>query len=189
MRAAGTREAVAELLHAGLAQAEVARRLGPSKSTVSYHVRRLGRPRDERGARRYDWAAVQAFYDAGHSVRECQTAFGFSTYSWHAAAKRGAITPRPHAMPLKQLLARDTPRSRRHVKLRLLAAGLKGGACERCGIAEWRGAPLSLALHHVNGDRHDNRLENLVLLCPNCHSQTANFAGRRRPAREEDAAP
>lgn len=52
--------------------------------------------------------------------------------------------------------------------------------CEKCGLDEWRGSPLSLALHHVNGDRHDNRLANLQLLCPNCHSQTDNFAGRNR---------
>jgi 5-methylcytosine-specific restriction endonuclease McrA len=35
-----------------------------------------------------------------------------------------------------------------------------------------------MALHHINGDGRDNRLENLQFLCPNCHSQTENFAGR-----------
>jgi hypothetical protein len=37
-----------------------------------------------------------------------------------------------------------------------------------------------MALHHVNGDRHDNRLGNIRFLCPNCHSQTPNFSGRNR---------
>jgi 5-methylcytosine-specific restriction endonuclease McrA len=35
-----------------------------------------------------------------------------------------------------------------------------------------------VALHHINGDRLDNRLENLQLLCPNCHSQTSTYSGR-----------
>jgi len=46
------------------------------------------------------------------------------------------------------------------------------------------GDPLALALHHVNGDNCDDRLENLALLCPNCHSQTENFAGRNVRSRK-----
>ncbi|HMI69625.1 MAG TPA: hypothetical protein VK510_06480 [Solirubrobacteraceae bacterium] len=46
---------------------------------------------------------------------------------------------------------------------------------------------LPLALHHVNGDRDDNRLEDLEILCPNCHALTANFAGRNRRAYIVDA--
>ena len=79
-------------------------------------------------------------------------------------------------MPLDLLLGK--PRQRGHVKQRLIKLGLKQPWCELCGISEWRGAPLSLALHHVNGDGNDNHLENLQLLCPNCHSQTDTFAGR-----------
>ena len=76
-------------------------------------------------------------------------------------------------MPLEQLLGGR--RQRTHLELRLIAAGLKEDRCEVCGLSEWRGAPLSLAPHHVTGDGHDNRLK---LPCPNCHSQTDNFAGR-----------
>jgi DNA-binding CsgD family transcriptional regulator len=66
-----TRAEVGRLLGLGVARVEIARRLGVSKATVSYHARRLGQPVDERCARRYDWSAVQRYYDAGHSVREC----------------------------------------------------------------------------------------------------------------------
>src|SRR5699024_6178262 len=51
--------------------------------------------------------------------------------------------------------------------------------CEKCGnLGEWNGVPLSLQLHHIDGDISNNELENLVFLCPNCHSQTENYAYR-----------
>ena len=70
------------------------------------------------------------------------------------------------------------PPLRTEQDVQAIIAGLKDGTCEACSIGDWRGRPLSMALHHVNGDGRDNRLENLRLLCPNCHSQTENFAGR-----------
>ena len=63
--------------------------------------------------------------------------------------------------------------------------------CERCGLDEWRGEPLSLELHHVNGDGLDQPAREPQLLCPNCHSQTENYGGRNgAPARSgQDAEP
>ena len=153
-----------------------------AKSTVAYHVRRLGEPADDRFARRYDWAEVQQAVDAGASLRECVAKFGFSRASWEKAVKRGELTPRQWITPIEDLLVAGRRRNRGHVKRRLVAEGLKGDCCETCGIAAWRGGPLAMALHHVNGDGLDNRLENLQLLCPNCHSQTANYGGRKLPS-------
>lgn len=153
-----------------------------SKPTVCHHARALGHPRDERFHRRYDWSAVQRYYDEGHSVRECQERFGFARASWAGAVRRGVITPRPSATPLDEYLAATTHRSRHNVKRRLLAAGLKAAACEACGLTEWRGRPVPLELHHRNGERNDNRIENLELLCPNCHALTENFGVRNRAA-------
>lgn len=52
--------------------------------------------------------------------------------------------------------------------------------CEICGITEWNSRPLEFQLHHKDGHPNDNRKSNLMLLCPNCHSQTDNFRNRKR---------
>lgn len=64
------------------------------------------------------------------------------------------------------------------LRLKLLEDQAKERRCERCGKTEWLGYPMPVELHHVKGDRFDNRLENLQLLCPNCHALTDNYSGR-----------
>jgi hypothetical protein len=169
---------VAVLLESGMSGAAIARELGVSAPTVCYYARKLGVASDSKVKRRYDWAAVQRYYDGGHSITECQLHFGFSRKTFYDATLRGAVVTRPQATPLDVMLVSGRVRNRGNLKRRLIAAGLKDGTCEECGIGEWRGRPLSLALHYVNGDGLDNRLANLRLLCPNCHSQTDNFAGK-----------
>jgi transposase-like protein len=177
----------------GYSQAMIAAELGMSKATVAYHARRFGLPARDDFARRYDWNEVQREYDAGASVSECARKFGFCKASWTQAVARGDVIPRPRRLPLNQLLVRGTKRGRFNLKNRLVEADLKENRCERCGISEWRGRPLNMQLHHVNGDGLDNRLENLELLCANCHSQTSTYGGRnghrrRRPPADAEAA-
>ncbi|MBR0109289.1 MAG: HNH endonuclease [Bacteroidales bacterium] len=50
--------------------------------------------------------------------------------------------------------------------------------CESCNRSEWLGQAIPLEIHHLNGNNTDNRLENLKLLCPNCHALTDNYRGR-----------
>ncbi len=84
-------------------------------------------------------------------------------------------------LPLKRLLVRDSSAHTGHLKSRLLRRGLLENKCASCGNeGEWRGATLVLELDHINGDRRDNRLRNLRLACPNCHSQTSTYKGRNK---------
>lgn len=64
------------------------------------------------------------------------------------------------------------------IKNRLFKEGLLEEKCSVCGINEWRGQKLALELEHKNGDRFDNQIENLTILCPNCHSLTSTYRGR-----------
>ena len=50
--------------------------------------------------------------------------------------------------------------------------------CEQCHLSSWQGEDIPLEIHHINGVNTDNRLENLQLLCPNCHALTNNYRGR-----------
>jgi DNA-binding CsgD family transcriptional regulator len=186
-----TRNAVEELLNQGRGIAEIAERLRISKPTVCYHARKLGVAPRKQFARRFDWEEIARSYDGGLSMRECMLRFGFSSYAWSNAVKRGDIVPRDRLIPIQELLVIGRQTSRTHLKSRLVAAGLKENKCERCGITEWQGEPMNMQLHHRNGDGLDNRFENLEFLCANCHSLTDTWSGRnrkRKPAPGRDRA-
>lgn len=55
---------------------------------------------------------------------------------------------------------------------------LRGRKCECCGLEEWMGKPIPLEAHHKDGDELNSTLENLQLLCPNCHAMTDTYKGK-----------
>lgn len=71
-----------------------------------------------------------------------------------------------------------------YMKERLIREGLLTGKCAECGRAKWRGETLPLELHHVDGDDSNNALDNLRVLCPNCHALTPNWRGRNTRGRK-----
>lgn len=87
-------------------------------------------------------------------------------------------------IPLEKILVKKSNFQSFKLKKRLFDAGLKKKECEECGWAKIaEGGYLPLELDHINGDRHDNRLENLRVLCPNCHSLKPTHRGRIRKGR------
>ena len=82
------------------------------------------------------------------------------------------------ALPLSSILIKDSEYNRTKLKKRLFEEGLKEYKCECCGISKWNDKYITLQLHHINGIHNDNRLSNLQILCPNCHSQIDNFSSK-----------
>lgn len=82
--------------------------------------------------------------------------------------------------PIEEILVKGKVENTWRLKQRLINEGLKEHRCEHCDGVEWNGQLIPLELHHINGDRSDNRLKNIALVCPNCHALTDNYRGSKK---------
>ena len=172
------------MLQQGYSYNQIKKTLHCARSTIAYHAELQGlrkkNPNKVKASLKYDWNEVQQYYDEGHTARECGKKFGFSPGTWVLAVKEGRINPHHsrQRLSLEKLLSDRGKADGYHIKARLLQAGVLENKCNECGISEWNGKDLVLHLDHINGNSRDHRLENLRLLCPNCHSQTDTYCGR-----------
>lgn len=88
-------------------------------------------------------------------------------------------------IPIKEFLKNNVVVKPQFLKNRLINEGLIEEKCEWCNIISWRGERIVLELDHINGNNKDNRRENIRLLCPNCHSQTSTFRGKRNTGKRK----
>lgn len=84
-------------------------------------------------------------------------------------------------VPVTEYLNSDRTITSSKLLYKLYREELKEPRCEKCGITEWNGEKLTFQLHHIDGNHNNNTLENLQVLCPNCHSQTDNYCGSASP--------
>ena len=96
---------------------------------------------------------------------------------------QGILKGKSHAYntrPLDEILIHKKLENTWRLKKRLLAEGVKKHRCENCNRTKWLDSPIPLELHHIDGDRTNNTLQNIELLCPNCHSLTDNYRGSKK---------
>ena len=95
-------------------------------------------------------------------------------------AGRGIKKKMPYVHDLESILVKASSFQTYKLKKRLLKAGLLAYLCSSCGLSTWLDQPIPLELDHINGDSRDHRLENLRLLCPNCHAFTETYRAKKR---------
>ncbi len=115
------------------------------------------------------------------TIRQHILRLGLSTTHWTG---QGHLKGKTHSwsvkMPLSELLVENSTYGTNHLSKRLVKEGVLRYECSDpdCLLTTWKGKPISLHLDHKNGVPTDHRLENLRLLCPNCHSQTPTYCGK-----------
>lgn len=81
-------------------------------------------------------------------------------------------------MTLEEYLVNSTDIQTNKIRKKILEEGIKEHKCECCGLTTWLNQPIPLEVHHKDGDRSNNTLENFELLCPNCHAFTDSYRGK-----------
>lgn len=111
-----------------------------------------------------------------HLGRDPEDRFGESRRS-----NLGKHIPNKRKIPIEDILSNKVKGYLPvRLKWRLINEGYKESKCEKCGLSEWLGGEIPLELHHLNGDKEDNELKNLQILCPNCHALTDNYRWKKK---------
>lgn len=175
------RSTILTMRNAGFPCSAIAIKIGKTYHSVQQFVFRHGLSHKiistSPSGKRYNWNEIQKFYDDNNDRYRCLLKFGLTSTAWDYARKTGKIKLRSKVprMDIFILGRRYTSAIFRH---HLLKVGWLKNKCIECGITDWNGKHITFQIHHNNGNPSDNRLCNLKELCPNCHTQTANYGNK-----------
>jgi len=144
--------------------------------------------------REFDLKVIEASNTEPTASKACsKLGIRFTTYRKHAQrlnvwkpnqggkGTKKSLDREYKSIPINEILKGKHPQFQSgKVKQKLFEAGIKENKCEMCGIVKWENDIIVCQLDHINGNRNDHRLENLRILCPNCHSQTNTYRGRNK---------
>lgn len=100
----------------------------------------------------------------------------FTGQAWVGTRDYQPVTP----IPLEEILVEGSTYTTHNLRKRLIKEGIFQHKCSSCARTTWKGVPIPLELDHINGTRDDHRLDNLRLLCLNCHGLTDTWRGRNK---------
>ena len=99
----------------------------------------------------------------------------FTGQGWNKNKKLGA------KYPVEYYLKKDCNSiGSNDLKKRLIAAKIFEHKCYKCNRTSWNDLPIPIELEHIDGDHNNNELNNLTILCPNCHAQTPTYRGKNQ---------
>ena len=195
-----------ELHKMGLTYNEIADRLNIEKGAVTYILSSKGRKnmlkkQSKKEANKIFEENVLRVIPECNSINDICVKLGLKGVNWyykkihtiideynvdtsHFGKKRTDNSGNFQRLSNEEYYTTNCRRNGVNLYMRLVQDGFKTHMCEKCGRDEWEGVKIPLQVHHKNGDHFDNRIENLELLCPNCHSLTDTF-GKRKHNKEK----
>lgn len=132
---------------------------------------------------------IKEAYEKYETLHIASVELGMTTVSLWRRAKRIGLawkdknyrSVNPKKIPIIEILEGKHPYYQTlKLKKRLIKEGIKENKCDICNIIEWNGKLLYMQLDHIDGNSHNHRLENLRMICPNCHSQTETYCGKNK---------
>ncbi len=177
----------------GLSTRRIAERFNVSQTTVRYWLKKHELETNFDRRKSWDDSKLTSAVAKAETLSDVLREFGMATGSGNyksinkAIARLGIDTSHligrgsgrgGNARTDAEVFCENSTYSRHGLLRRLLAKGVSE-ECAVCGVGgEWQGKPLRLQVDHINGVNNDHRLENLRVMCPNCHSQTATWGGK-----------